>query len=326
LAAKKFGVEPSLVQNKSIRSLLKGKIDSDIDNRNLRDRLDTGAEDDTIVDEEAETEEAPARRTAGAEIEATPAKQMEATYSFLRGGLDGRSPIITKDGAKLYSDASLSAYSDLQAAIDSGDPKKLEAAQIKYTESQAAFATVMFANVFPALLPYLLQAVPSQTWDGIVGGKLEEREEMKEVHQSARAELMKDPRYSDFKELVESKAIYNFARENPEILDKTFVDANGRPIKDPVKLNMARYRYIVHQIRGQNYRPPVDLVRRATESGRRQANAIAERKAAGRLSTGRGRGNQGTSGDRYETKNWAERMKNASKMSDPLGSFLEANK
>ncbi len=324
LAAKKFGIDTSLLEQKPIKDLLKGKIDSDIDNRNLRDQLDTGAEDDedTVVDE-AE----PGDTTREAERPAvTPQRQLEATLGLLRGGLDGQSPIITKEGAKLYSNAMTDSYTEMQAALESGDEKKIEAASLKFTETQAAFATQMFANVFPLLLPHMLANLPSQTWDGIVGGKLEEREEMKEMHKSAREELMKDPRYADLKGFIESKAVYNFVRENPEVLEKNFVDPNGKRITDPVKLEMARYRYVVHQLRGQNYRPPTELVKKALETGKRQANEIAEKKSNGRLSTGRTRGNMGTSTDRYEPKSWAERMKRAADAANPLGTFLENSK
>jgi hypothetical protein len=320
LAAKKFGVDPSLLEQSSIKSLLKGKIDSDIDNRNLRDRIDTGADDDAIVDEE---EAAPA---AARTEEVTPERQLEATYNFLRGGIDGQTPIITKEGAKRYSEASIAAYTELSEALESNDPKKIEAAQIKYTESQAAFATVMFANVLPALLPHMIQNLPPQLWDGIVGGKLEEREEMKETHRTARDELMKDPRYADLKGLIADKSIYNFVKENPELLEKQFVDAEGRKITDPVKLNMARYRYVVHQIRGQNYRPATELVKKGMDAGKRQAAEIAEKKANGRLASGRTRGSIGTSQDRYDPKNWAERMKRSSEAANPLGAFLENSK
>jgi hypothetical protein len=321
LAAKKFGIDPSLLEQKPVKDLLKGKIDSDIDNRNLRDRIDTGAEDDdTIVDEE---EAAPA---AARTEEVTPERQLEATYNFLRGGIDGQTPIITKEGAKRYSEASIAAYTELSEALESNDPKKIEAAQIKYTESQAAFATVMFANVLPALLPHMIQNLPPQLWDGIVGGKLEEREEMKETHRTARDELMKDPRYADLKGLIADKSVYNFVKDNPELLEKQFVDANNRPITDPVKLNMARYRYVVHQIRGQNYRPATELVKKGMDAGKRQAAAIAEKKANGRLASGRTRGSIGTSQDRYDPKNWAERMKRSSEAANPLGAFLENSK
>lgn len=320
LAAKKFGIDPSLLEQKPVKDLLKGKIDSDIDNRNLRDRIDTGADEDAIVDEEEATPE------TAREVEVTPQRQIEATYNFLRGGIDGQTPIITKEGAKMYSDASIAAYTELSEALESGDPKKIETAQLKYTESQAAFATVMFANVLPALLPHMIQNLPAQLWDGIVGGKLEEREEMKETHKEARETLMKDPRYADLKEMIESKAIYNFVKDNPEILQKTFVDANNRPITDPVKLNMARYRHVVHQIRGQNYRPATELVKKGMDAGKRQAAAIAEKKANGRLASGRTRGSIGTSQDRYDPKNWAERMKRSAEAANPLGAFLDSVK
>jgi hypothetical protein len=319
LAAKKFGVDPSQIEHQGIKSLLKGKIDSDIEIRNLHDRLDTGADDDTIVDgEEEETAAA-----APAEEAVTPEKQIELTYSFLRGGLDGHTPVITKTGAKMYSEASLAAYTELSDALESGDPKKIEAAQIRYTESQAAFATVMFANVLPALLPHMIQNLPPQLWDGIVGGKLEERDQIKETHKSARDLLMKDPRYADLQGMVTSGQIYAFAKENPEILNKTFVDANGKKITDPVKLAMAQYRYVVHQIRGQNYRPATELVKKGMEAGKRQADTIAQRKANGRFTTGRTRGGFGQSADRYDPKTWAERMKRSAEAANPLGAFLE---
>jgi len=322
LAAKKFGVDPSLLENKSIKDLLKGKINADIEVRNLHDRLDTGAEDEeTVVDEPEETRAAPERTET-----ITPQRQLEATYNLLRGGLDGNTPIVTKDGAKLYSSALTDSYTQMQEALESGDAKKIEDASVKLTETHAAFATTMFANVFPMLLPHMLQHLPSEVWDGIVGGKLEQREEMKENHSTARTELAKDPRYADLPEMIKSKAIYNFVRENPEVLEKRFVDQNGRPIKDPVKLEMARYRYVVHQIRGQNYRPATELVKKGMDAGKRQANAMAEKKANGKLSTGRTRGNMGTSTDRYDPKNWAERMKRASEASNPLGAFLENSK
>ena len=322
LAAKKFGVDPSLLENKSIKDLLKGKINADIEVRNLHDRLDTGAEDeDTVVDEPEET-----RAAERTETTITPQRQLEATYNLLRGGLDGNTPIVTKEGAKLYSSALTDSYTQMQEALESGDEKKIEAASLKLTETHAAFATTMFANVFPMLLPHMLQQLPSEIWDGIVGGKLEQREEMKETHLTARTELAKDPRYVDLPEMIKSKAIYNFVRENPEVLEKRFVDQNGKAIKDPVKLEMARYRYVVHQIRGQNYRPATELVKKGMDAGKRQANAMAEKKANGKLSTGRTRGNMGTSTDRYDPKSWAERMKRASEASNPLGAFLENSK
>lgn len=326
LAIKKFGLDQlnlseEQLASKQFRSFVKGKIDSDIEIRRLHDELDTGAEDDTIVDEE---QDAPA--AAREEVAITPERQLEATHNFLRGGIDGQTPILTKAGAKMYSEASLAAYTEMQEALESNDPKKIEAAQMKYTESQAAFATVMFANVLPALLPQMIQNLPPQLWDGIVGGKLEEREEMKENHKSAREELMKDPRYADLKEMIESKAVYNYVRDNPEILQKNFVDANNRPITDPVKLNMARYRHVVHQIRGQNYRPATELVKKGMDAGKRQANAMAEKKANGRLATGRTRGSLGSSQDPYETGNWVERQKRAAANSDPLGTFLNNSK
>lgn len=324
LAAKKFGIDPSLLEQKPVKDLLKGKIDSDIDNRNLRDRLDTGAEedDDTVVDEEAETAE---DRTARAET-VTPERQVQAITNFLRGGVDGKSPIITPQGAKIFSEAMNGSYVEMQEALESGDAKKIEAAQMKHTETMATFATAMVANVLPVLLPHMLANLPGNTWDGIVGGKLEEREEMKEVHQNARAELMKDPRYRDLGDMVKSKAIYNFVRENPEVLEKNFVDANNRPIKDPTKLEMARYRYVIHQIRGQNYRPPTEIVKKAMDAGKRQANDLHDKKAQGKLSTGRTRGGMGTSADRYDPKNWAERMKRSADNANPLGTWLNNSK
>lgn len=324
LAAKKFGVDQTLLEHKSVKDLLKGKIDADIDNRNLRDRLDTGAEDDddTIVDEE----EAPAAARAERTETVTPQRQLEATYNLLRGGLDGNTPIVTKEGAKLYSSALTDSYTEMQAALESGDEKKIEAASVKLTETHAAFATTMFANVFPMLLPHMLQQLPSEIWDGIVGGKLEQREEMKETHSTARTELARDPRYADLPEMIKSKAIYNFVKENPEVLEKRFVDQQGRTIKDPVKLEMARYRYVVHQIRGQNYRPPTELVKKGMAAGKRQADSIAEKKANGRISTGRTRGTVGSATDKYDPKNWADRMKRAADNSNPLGAFLENSK
>lgn len=325
LAAKKFGIDPSLLEQKSVKDLLKGKIDSDIDNRNLRERLGSDEEDeDTVVDEDDETVDEPARREQA--VEFTPEKQIEAITRLLDGGLDGQSPIITPQGAKLFSQSMLGAYTEMQEAQESGDPKKIEAAEIKHTKTMATFATAMIANVLPVFLPSMLASMPGQTWDGIVGAKLEEREEMKETHSTARAELMKDPRYRDLGDMVKSKAIYNFVRENPEILDKKFVDADGKPIKNPIKLEMARYRYVVNQIRGQNYRPPTELVKEGIEAGKKHAALQAEKKANGRISTGKTRGGMGTTTDRYDPKNWADRMKRATDNANPLGQFLDQTK
>src|SRR6266568_639844 len=92
LAAKKFGVDPSTLDQAGQRSLLKGKIDSDIDNRNLRERLEAleDQDEDVLTDEEEES-------TGGQRGETemvTPARQLEATFNLLRGGLDGQTPII----------------------------------------------------------------------------------------------------------------------------------------------------------------------------------------------------------------------------------------
>ncbi len=325
LAAKKFGVDPSTLDQAGQRSLLKGKIDSDIDNRNLRERLEAleDQDEDVLTDEEEES-------TGGQRGETemvTPARQLEATFNLLRGGLDGQTPIITKEGAKIYSDAMMGSYTEMQEAIDSGDAKKIEAANMKFAETQAAFATVMFANVFPALLPHMIQQLPEQVWDGIVGAKLEQREEMKETHSTARAQLLKDPRYSDLGEMIKSKAIYNFVRENPEVMEKRFKDVNGNLISDPIKLEMARYRYVVHQIRGQNYRPPTELVKKGMEAGKRNANELQRKKDLGRLATGKSRGSlNSTSADRYDPKNWADRMKKAADSANPLGAWLDQQK
>jgi hypothetical protein len=62
------------------------------------------------------------------------------------------------------------------------------------------------------------------------------------------------------------------------------------------------------------------------DAGKRQAAAIAEKKANGRLASGRTRGSIGTSQDRYDPKNWAERMKRSSEAANPLGAFLENSK
>src|SRR6266576_3802545 len=99
LAAKKFGVDAALLENKSVKDLLKGKINADIEIRNLRDRMDTGAEEDEAV---AEDEEQPAR-AAAEPVAISPEQQLQATLNLLRHGPDGNTPIITREGSKLYA-------------------------------------------------------------------------------------------------------------------------------------------------------------------------------------------------------------------------------
>ena len=322
LAAKKFGIDQSLLTQKPIRDLLKGKIDSDIDNRNLREQLSPEEEaEEADEPEEARTEAAPAAETF------TPQRQLESTFKFLREGLDGSGPIVSDEGAKLYSEMMLEAYTGVQEAIESGDAKKIASAHRKHAETQLAFATTAFANVFPALMPRMLAAMPEQLWDGIVGAKLEQREELRETHQAARDLLKADPRYAaDVDKFIKSKEIYNFVRDNPEVMEKQFLDSNRRPITDPVRLNAARYRFVINQLRGQNYRPPQQLVKEAQKSGERHANAMAAKKAAGKVTPGRTRGTFGGQGDRYGDREWADRMKRAAENSNPLGAFADQPK
>src|SRR5690242_13574615 len=323
LAAKKFGLDPALLQDpkqgKALRDLVKGKIDSDIDNRNMRDRL---ADFDTEEEEGTEEGDETAETTEGRQP-IPPAKQYESILKFLDEGPDGQTPIVTDEGAKIYAEASLDAYTQLQEAMDKGDAKAIAAAQKNYTRSQAAFATALFGSVLPHLLPTLIRRMPTEVFRDMVGSQLEERDQMREVHKTARSELAKDPRYRDIDRMVKDGSLYRFANENPEMFDKVFKDANGNPIKDPLRLEMARYRYAIAQIRGANYRPPADYVKKGAEAGRRQAAEMeARRKASRGLGGGRTRGTLGTDGDKYSTDEWVTRMKKAGADSDPLGNFL----
>ena len=313
--ANKFGIDPERLAEKPILSLIKGKIDSDIEIRNLRASGDEPAEVDDAEEEET--------AAAGAEEHkpTTPKEQLTAIYDFLEKGVDGKTPIITDEGAKLYSEAMLEGYTGLQEALESGDETKIAAAQRHFTKTQTGFMTAAMTSILPILLPRMLDSLPPDVLGKHVNTHFESREEMRGTHLAARAELAKDPRYSKINDMIKSGAIMNFVKENPEVMEKKFKDpATGKPITDQKRLTMERYRYVIHQLRGQEWKEPTELVKEGMKAGEKHAADMAKKKAVARVAPGRTSGKMGRpSGGQQD---YIERMKKATTDSDPLGNFL----
>lgn len=318
--ANKFGIDPERLQEKPILSLIKGKIDSDIEVRNLRN---AGGDAEVAEDEGAEDG---AEAAAEERKPVTPQEQLALIYEFLDKGPDGKTPIVTAEGSKLYSEAMLDGYSRLQEALDAleggtGDANQVAAAQQHFTKTQMGFMTAALTSLLPHLLPRLIEGLPPDVMGKHVNAHFDSREEMRATHLAARAELAKDPRYAKIGDMIKSGAVMNFVRDNPEVMQKKFKDATGKPITDPKRLTMERYKYVVHQIRGQEWKEPTELVKEGMKAGEKHATDMAKKKAVARVAPGRTSGKMGRPAGGQQ--DYIERMKKATRDANPFGAALE---
>lgn len=305
LAAKELGIPPEKLSEPWVKATLKAQINSDIREQ---------AFNESQAATEGVEEEEPAETAADEETRTplSPGDQMKFADEYAAS-------LVTDEGAALYAQAQNDAWTKLNEAIATDDKEGIAKAQKDVTRSQLAFLTVALSRMFPDFLQRSMSQLPKETWKQGVGTVLNEQSEIRDSHREARGTVFKDPRYgAEAQRLVESGAVLKALEQHPEIAEKQFVDANGRKLSPAANI-AAQYRFVIDLIRGQNYKRPMELVKKATAAGEKHARDVASKKALGRLQPGRSTGqmNRPGTGDQQ----WVDRAKKQAAQDSPLSAF-----
>ena len=245
IAARKWKIDPKLLEDESVRGLIRDKINSDIEIK--RQRLEGQAREEREPGKTAE--EPPPAETPGRTLTQT----FEEAGSFVE-------PMLTSDGAAIYAAKMGEAWQQHQEAVESGDPKALEKAQRNVTKVEMQLLAMGLQTMLPAMIPGLL--------DNYVAGRQAEADESTRVYSKARELVVQDPAFAEVNELYDKGEFRKLLEELPDLLEMRFTK-DGKPLP-PLENAVAQYKYAVRLIRGRNRQSPGDSFQKGIEARKKQ--------------------------------------------------------
>ena len=315
LAAKKFGVDPEgLADNKPLMDLLTSKISGDIIIRNRKFDDELAAAD---VDAAAETPEdgtAPASSTpSDVEIDAQTEKNFGTAMQLAETQ-------VSPKMAKLYETHMGGAQTALDAAYKSKDQGKIDKALQGFVKTQAAMINLGVNDVLSRALPSMMEGAIEQYVSG--------REEVTSTYSKAQELVFQDPKLgSDAKKFYESGQFKTLMDKHPEIAEKQFHDAQGKPLP-PVQNAVQQYRFATTLIRGESMESPQTLAaatEAGMEAGRKTSAEVEQRANAGAFGKGgRSTGTIGT-GAVESDDDFMKGLVNANARKNPMRTRAFAN-
>ena len=209
-SAQKWKIPEEELNKPWAQALLRDKINSDIYLKNERfDRelaeFEAKAEE---ADKEPEDKENPTPSVGMAEV-------LGQMGNFV-------APLITDEGSKAFAESMGQAWGKLSEAQESGDEKKILEAQRNLTAENLKWASVGTAAMLEKMLPQLV----TKQIEGIIN----RQNEIQSIDQAAIESLANDPKYSDVLELLESGKMDAVFEEFPELHQKQFKGADGKPL------------------------------------------------------------------------------------------------
>jgi hypothetical protein len=292
-AAEKFGVDPGLLDNAGVKSLLKGKIDSDI-------LIASRAREAEVAQREAQDKSPQARETPALPAEYTFPQIAQMTQAIAKAHVTDEGAAYV--GPLLYK--SLSSYAD---AVESGDEAKVKEANRDLTTALMQFGVMMMAEMSPVIFAQqFYSAMDNYARSPQFREHLESYEAGQDAETSLYDEAMdllaKEPGFRDVNTLRDKGEIDRVAEDyfqetGQELSSLQFRNReNGQPL--PALQNaMAQYRYAVRLLRGGQYQDPTEVARRGVEAGRRRERQNQNRNALGRFNSGRQSGQFERGGD-----------------------------
>jgi hypothetical protein len=301
LAGKRWKLTDEQLQDESIRSLLKDKINADIEIKKER-AAKALADSESEGDKEAEGEEAEGEET-------TEAPQPVDLESAVTTAIQEVMPYITPQGAKAYTDTVGAAYTELQEAQDSGDEKAIATAQQKVAATQMAFVRAAVQSFLPDMVAQTLQ----QT---VVSTQQEEQKVMA-AYDAGLKLAAQDPQYKDVLDAKKNGQFKELLSRYDHITQMRFKGPDGKllPLLSPQNI-AEQYKYGMTLIRGSRAVSPEKSFKAGAEAQRKTQERQQAAAAAAR--TGKGRTTSGKFAQPGPDDDLQQRLVKAHAFSDPL--------
>jgi hypothetical protein len=280
-AAKKWSIPEEALSQAWVEPFLRDKINTDIFVKN--EQFDRKLDEFEEKAKEAET--VPQKDGENHAPVAGMSQVLEQMGNFVE-------PMITDEGAKAFSDSMGKAWADLSEAQESGDEKRITAAQRNLVKQNLQWASVANVSLLEKMLPILVDQRIQQFQSG--------QQQAQQQYETAMNSLAEDPRYKDVLDLAESGKLDEVAQEFPELFQKQFKDESGKPL--PAERNLReQIRRAITIIRGQNYKPAEEQVTEALKTGEKLADQRQRAREIGKgLGSGRSSGAFGDKGNSDE--------------------------
>lgn len=275
-AARKWKIPLDAIEQQDwVKPFLRDKINTDIAIKSQRYL-------EALADEEGAPAETPAQET---QPEPPQPASLEQTLQQLEPIAQ---KLVTPEGAKAFAQGIGAAWNEYREAVESEDPKAIATAEHKIASQHMQWMMLAAQNAIHSMLPQFLPEY--------IRNVAETHTKTEQSWNKAMTMLSADPKFGDVIDLAKSGKLDEVFEDYPELMNRQFKDAAGKPLP-PLPNLMERLRRATRIIRGENYKPATEVAEQGIRTGQQLQEKREKQKALGKLGSGRPTGNLNRSGE-----------------------------